>query len=441
MSTRLTMPQLGESVVEGTVIEWLKQEGETVEEYDPVVIIGTDKVDSDIPAPASGTLLKIYVREGETVEAGTLLALIGDAGENTPDADSERASGRNDQEDEEMPAAVAESAPSDVDQQSGGAHVTPVVARMAAAHNLDLSRIKGTGRGGRITKKDVQMILDRQEQSVEADDEVPPWEQPGSGDLFKSTADYEDEPESDMPAPPAQRTKAQPASAPANVPGELLPLNAMRRSIAEHMVHSKHTSPHVTTVFEVDLSSVVAHRSAHRAGFERQGVRLTFTPYFVAASVAALRQHPQVNVQWTDDGIFVHHAVNIGVAVALDDGLLVPVIKDAHEYNLTGLARQVNDLADRARRRQLKPDEVQGGTFTITNHGVTGSLFATPIINQPQVAILGVGKLEKRVKVINDAIAIRPCLFLSLTFDHRVLDGAAADGFMQSLVNALESWR
>jgi len=244
-----------------------------------------------------------------------------------------------------------------------------------------------------------------------------------------------------MPAPPAQRTKAQPASAPANVPGELLPLNAMRRSIAEHMVHSKHTSPHVTTVFEVDLSSVVAHRSAHRAGFERQGVRLTFTPYFVAASVAALRQHPQVNVQWTDDGIFVHHAVNIGVAVALDDGLLVPVIKDAHEYNLTGLARQVNDLADRARRRQLKPDEVQSGTFTITNHGVTGSLFATPIINQPQVAILGVGKLEKRVKVINDAIAIRPCLFLSLTFDHRVLDGAAADGFMQSLVDALESWR
>ncbi len=448
MSTRLTMPQLGESVVEGTVIEWLKKEGETVEEYDPVVIIGTDKVDSDIPAPASGTLLKIYVREGETVEAGTLLALIGDAGEDTPDTDSERTSGRNDQDDEDMPAAVAESVPSDVGEQSGGAHVTPVVARMAAAHNLDLSRIKGTGRGGRITKKDVQMILDRHEQPTEAeagaDDDIPPWEQPGSGDLFKSTADYEDEPESTTPAPPAppaQRTKAQPASTPANVPGELLPLNAMRRNIAEHMVHSKHTSPHVTTVFEVDLSSVVGHRSAHRAGFERQGVRLTFTPYFVAASVAALRQHPLVNAQWTDDGIFVHHAVNVGVAVALDDGLLVPVIKNAHEYNLTGLARQVNDLADRARRRQLKPDEVQGGTFTITNHGVTGSLFATPIINQPQVAILGVGKLEKRVKVINDAIAIRPCLFLSLTFDHRVLDGAAADGFMQSLVSALESWR
>lgn len=441
MSTRLTMPQLGESVVEGTVIEWLKKEGDTVEEYDPVVIIGTDKVDSDIPAPASGTLLKIYVREGETVEAGTLLALIGEAGEDAPEADSGHASDRNGQADEAVPAPVAEAASTDADDQSGGAHVTPVVARMAAAHNLDLSRVRGTGRGGRITKKDVQMVLDRQEQSTDTEDDIPPWEQPGSGDLFKSTADYEDDAESEAAAPAPEPAPAAKKPAPTSAPGELQPLSTMRRNIAEHMVHSKHTSPHVTTVFEVDLSAVVAHRNAHRAEFERQGVRLTFTPYFVAASVAALRQHPQVNSQWADDGIFIHRGVNIGVAVALDDGLLVPVIKNAHEYNLSGLARQVNDLAERARRRQLKPDEVQGGTFTITNHGVSGSLFATPIINQPQVAILGVGKLEKRVKVINDAIAIRPCLYLSLTFDHRVLDGAVADGFMQSLVDALESWR
>jgi 2-oxoglutarate dehydrogenase E2 component (dihydrolipoamide succinyltransferase) len=215
----------------------------------------------------------------------------------------------------------------------------------------------------------------------------------------------------------------------------------MRRAIADHMVFSKlQTSPHVTTVFELDMSAVLQHREANLETFARQGVNLTLTPYFVAASVTALRANPYLNAQWTDRGIYLHNTVNIGVAVALDDGLIVPVIRNAQDLNLLGLARAVNDLATRARGKQLKPDEVQGGTFTITNHGVSGSLFATPIINQPQVAILGVGVMEKRAKVINDAIAIRPCAYLSLTFDHRVVDGAAGDGFMLTLKETLENW-
>ena len=229
--------------------------------------------------------------------------------------------------------------------------------------------------------------------------------------------------------------------------GELVKLSPMRKAIAEHMVRSKlQTSPHVTTVFEVDLSAVLAHREANKDAFAQQGVNLTLTAYFVAASVEALRAVPLLNAQWTDDGIFLHTAINIGLAVAIDDGLIVPVIKRAQDLNLLGLARAVNDLATRARNKQLQPDEVHDGTFTITNHGVSGSLFATPIINQPQVGILGVGVLEKRVKVIsdalgNDTIAIRPCVYVSLTFDHRVVDGATGDGFMTTLKNRLEGWK
>jgi 2-oxoglutarate dehydrogenase E2 component (dihydrolipoamide succinyltransferase) len=215
----------------------------------------------------------------------------------------------------------------------------------------------------------------------------------------------------------------------------------MRRAIADHMVFSKlQTSPHVTTVFEVDMSAVLNHREANLEAFAKQGVNLTLTAYFLAASVTALRAHPYLNSQWRDEGIYLHHTVNIGVAVALDDGLIVPVIKNAQDLNLLGLARAVNDLATRARGKQLKPDEVQGGTFTITNHGVSGSLFATPIINQPQVAILGVGVMEKRAKVVNDAIAIRPCVYVTLTFDHRVVDGATGDAFMLTLKETLENW-
>jgi 2-oxoglutarate dehydrogenase E2 component (dihydrolipoamide succinyltransferase) len=223
--------------------------------------------------------------------------------------------------------------------------------------------------------------------------------------------------------------------------GEVVPLSAMRRAIAEHMVRSKlQTSPHVTTVFEIDLTNVLKHREANKESFARQGINLTLTAYFAAATVQALQANRYLNAQWTNEGIYLHNTVHLGIAVALDEGLIVPVIKNAQDLNLTGLARAVNDLSARARSKQLKPDEVQGGTFSISNHGVSGSLFATPIINQPQVGILGVGVVEKRVKVVDDMIAIRPCVYITLTFDHRVADGATGDAFMLTLKDALENW-
>jgi 2-oxoglutarate dehydrogenase E2 component (dihydrolipoamide succinyltransferase) len=325
---------------------------------------------------------------------------------------------------------------------------------MAAEHQLDLSQIAGTGRGGRVTKQDVEAYLKTRTAPAKqaATPELAPWEQPGEGNLFKPTVEYEDASTSAKPAmQPDMPSKATPTLAPQRVhpvepipqssPGELVALTPLRKAIAEHMVRSKlQTSPHVTTVFEIDMSAVLKHREANKANFVKQGVNLTLTAYFVAASVTALRANPYLNAQWTDQGIYLHHATHIGMAVAIEGGLIVPVIKNAQDLNLLGLARAVNDLAARARDKKLKPDEAQGGTFTISNHGVSGSLFATPIINQPQVGILGVGVMEKRVKVIDDAIAIRPCVYVSLTFDHRVADGAAGDGFMLTLKQALESW-
>jgi 2-oxoglutarate dehydrogenase E2 component (dihydrolipoamide succinyltransferase) len=234
---------------------------------------------------------------------------------------------------------------------------------------------------------------------------------------------------------------SDPAQPPAGGASELLPLTNIRRAIAEHMVRSKHTSPHVTTVFEFDFAAVAAHRKAHKDSFARDGVRLTFTAYIVAATVQALKEHPLANSSWTDEGILLHRAVHIGMATAIGDGLIVPVIKNADGLNLLGVARAVNDLADRARAKQLKPDEVKGGTFSITNHGTSGSLFATPIINQPQSGILGVGAIEKRVKVIDDAIAIRPLAYVSFTFDHRILDGASADAFVSTIKKRIEEYK
>jgi 2-oxoglutarate dehydrogenase E2 component (dihydrolipoamide succinyltransferase) len=324
-------------------------------------------------------------------------------------------------------------------------HVTPVVARMITEHNLDLTQIAGTGRDGRVTKKDIENYLDTRQDTSAAPSAVPAWEQPVEGDLFKPTVEYGGE---TTPAPASTPTDTRlaerlhpPEPVPETAPGELVKLDNMRRAIADHMVRSKlQTSPHVTSVFEIDMTAVLAHREANKDAFARQGINLTLTAYFVAASVVALRENPYVNAQWTDDGIFLHRPAHVGLAVALDKGLIVPVIKNAQDYNLLGLSRAVNDLATRARDKQLKPDEVQGGTFTITNHGVSGSLVAMPIINQPQVAILGVGVMEKRVKVIDDAIAIRPMLYVSLTFDHRVIDGATGDSFLASLKHQMESW-
>ena len=429
MPTNVIMPQLGESVDEGTISRWLKHEGETVHEDEPLLEVSTDKVDTEVPAPAAGVLLKVYVQQGQTVERGAVLAAIGQPGEQIIDG------GESGEQVAPAPAAqpVAEAVTPPVEEVriEYGGHVTPVVARMVAEHHLDLSQIPGTGREGRVTKRDVEAYLERRQR---VSDQPAVSQGPRNGGVTAAA-----EP---IAAPPTTPTQPSPAA----LPGEIIPLTAMRRAIAEHMVRSKHTSPHVTSVFEIDLSAVMAHRAAHKPEYERQGVNLTLTAYFVAAGVEALRTVPLLNAQWRDDGILLHKAINIGMAVALDEGLIVPVIKNAQDYNLLGLARIVNELAARARAKQLKPDEVKDGTFTITNHGVSGSIFAMPIINQPQVGILGVGMLEKRVKVMTDAngsdsIAIRPCVYVSLTFDHRVADGAIGDAFLQTIKRALEGWK
>lgn len=448
---KVIMPQLGESVVEGTVSRWLVQIGQAVKEFDPLLEVSTDKVDTEVPAPAGGTLLQIYVEEGATVAAGVLLAVIGTPGEAVPDGDAGGATHGHGATPTPAPASAPTPQTVSAAPVTGGGRslegmrISPVVARMAAEHNLDLTRISGTGRDGRVTKKDVQIYLEQQGGATPAATEVPPWEQPGSGDLFKPTGDFvaQAPPPALAPVPatppPVRAIPVEPI--PQGAAGELMPLNNMRRAIAEHMVRSKlHTSPHVTTVFEVDMTNVLAHRTAHKDDFAKQGVNLTLTAYFVGAMVTASRAYPIINSQWTDEGIYFHHHINVGMAVALDDGLIVPVIKNVEDMSLLGIARKVNDLANRARSKRLVPDELQGGTITITNHGVSGSLVATPIINQPQAAIMGVGMMEKRVKVINDAIAIRPCCYVSLTFDHRIADGATGDGWMLILKETLENW-
>ena len=461
MATSVIMPQMGESVVEGTVGKWLKQEGDPVEEYEPLLEVETDKVTSEVTASAGGTLLKIYIGEGQTVPAGTVLALIGEPGEQAADAAPPASDAHHTPQPASAQAQIAEqasraesSAPvaahhdgsrqATPNARDGMPHVTPVVARIAAEHNVDVRQVPGTGRGGRVTKKDILAYLEGGAPET-AGAELPPWEQPGSGDLFKPTDDlYKKAAPPSAPAPtaPAPADHLHHAPPAPGKPGEVVPLSTMRRRIAEHMVRSKlQTAPHVTTVFEADLHRVVKHREAHKADFAARGVNLTFTAYFAAATAEALRRHPMVNSEWTDEGILLKPEVNLGIATALDEGLIVPVIKRADELSLIGLARQINDLAGRARQNTLRPDEVQGGTFTITNHGVAGSLFATPIINQPQTGILGVGAIQKRVVVLDDdAIAVRPMVYLSLTFDHRVLDGASADWFMAEVVKLLEGW-
>jgi len=456
MATRVIMPQLGESIVEGTVARWLKKEGDSVAEFEALLEVNTDKVDTEVPSPASGQVLQVYVPEGQTVQAGTLLAMIGEPGEAVPEAPAPGAA--------PAPAQLAAGAAPAAPPPAAGAaaphaheragedlgFISPVVAKMAAEHRLDLSRVRGTGRGGRITKKDVLAHL---EAGGGAQAAVAPWETPALGELFRPSEEVfgAKAPSAAAPTksegislkgerPGAERSEGF-GTAPASGGDTLLRLDNIRRSVADHMVRSKHTSPHVTTVMEADLSRVAAHRQAQREAFARDRVDLTYTPYCVAASIAALKALPLVNSSWSEAGIVIHRSVNIGLAVSLGEkGLIVPVIKDADRKSLLQLAAEVNDLAARARNRQLKPDEVQGGTFTITNHGVSGSLFATPIINQPQCAILGVGAIQKRAVVIDDAIAIRPMVYLSLTFDHRILDGASADGFLAKVVEVLQGW-
>jgi 2-oxoglutarate dehydrogenase dihydrolipoamide succinyltransferase (E2 component) len=435
MPTKLVMPLLGEAVTDATVTKWLKSAGDKVEQYEPVLEVNTDKVDTEIPSPTSGVILAEYAKEGEVVKVGALLAWVGQPGEAIPEQGSEEGA--------PAPAAAAPppSAQKPVEITSGPAptplasqpsaprdlgFISPVVAKIAAEQNVDLSQVPGTGMGGRITKKDVEKYLDARKQAPAA-----PKPSPIAAGAIPAAA----------PSPFA-------APAPSTLAGtfSVIPQTPMRKAIAEHMLMSEHIAPHVSTIMEVDMTRVIAHRSANKQAFASEGVNLTFTAYFVMASVAALQAYPLVNSSWSEEGVRIYKSIHIGMATSLgEDGLIVPVIRNADNLSLLGVARVVNDLSSRARARKLQPDEVKGGTFTITNHGVTGSLFATPIINQPQCAILGVGMIQKRPIVISDenlgdVLAIRPMMYLSLTFDHRIIDGAIADYFLAKLVETLQNW-
>jgi pyruvate/2-oxoglutarate dehydrogenase complex dihydrolipoamide acyltransferase (E2) component len=451
MALEFKMPKLGESVTEGTIGRWLKQPGDKLELYEPMLEVTTDKVDTEVSAPIDGTLVEILVPEGETVAVGTVIARIAEPSEavngHTPAAEASLSAA----------APVAETA---MAERGKSGYISPAVARLAAEYNVDPRAIPGTGAGGRVTKKDLEAFVASGKASPPPAQVAAQAPQPAQ--VAQVTASPQAEPR--KPQPVAMETRshveqpapqviasapkapaAQPLPPPALGPDdEPVPLSTMRRVIAEHMLRSKQTAPHVTTVMEADLSRIVAHRAANKADFERQGVKLTFMPYFVQATVAALRELPIVNATFTDEGILLHHRVNVGMAVAIPDGLIVPVIKDADDKSLLGLARAVNDLAERARSRRLQADDTQGGTFTITNHGVSGSIFAMPIINQPQAAILGVGAMQKRAVVVSehglDAIAIRPMCYLSLTFDHRLIDGATADSFLAIVKRGLEQY-
>jgi 2-oxoglutarate dehydrogenase dihydrolipoamide succinyltransferase (E2 component) len=421
---KLLMPLLGESVTEATVTRWLKSAGDKVEEYEPILEVNTDKVDTEIPSPTSGVILAVLAKEGEVVKVGALLGWIGQSGEVIPqESISVQPTTVSTMLVPPAPTTTAPS-PRPVSPRELG-FISPVVAKIAAEQNVDLSKVPGTGMGGRITKKDIEAYLEARLQAPSTTLPLAP------------------------PAPtPAVVTPAVSTPGISSLAGTftVLPQTPIRKAIAEHMVMSEHTAPHVSTIMEVDMSCVTDHRNTNKQTFSSEGVNLTFTTYFVAASVAALKSYPLVNSSWSDEGVRVYNSINIGMATALgEEGLIVPVIRNADNLSLLGIARTVNDLSNRARAHKLQPDEVKGGTFTITNHGVTGSLFATPIINQPQCAILGVGVIQKRPVVINDdnlgdVIAIRPMMYLSLTFDHRIIDGAIADYFLAKVVDTLQKW-
>ena len=455
--TTVIMPQMGESIAEGTVTKWLKKVGDRVERDEPLFEISTDKVDAEIPSPAAGILTRILVNESQTVEVNAIVAEI--------DGDGSAAAAGQQASAAAPPPPVPVSAP-DGSASAGGAPSTPsissdtavrvpdqsealpsapvqanghkirsspLVRRIAKEKQIDLTQVKGTGLGGRISKKDILAYI--------AGGPVSP-PQP------LSAAPAEPSPAATVPAmtPSPRPVLPQPAPAgppPADfaAPTQVVPMTPMRKQIAEHMILSRRTSAHVTTVFEVEMTRVYETRARQAAEFERRnGLKLTYTPFFVRAAVEAIKQYPVFNASVDGDNVVYKREVNIGIAVALETGLIVPVVKRADEKNFLGVSRAVADLAERARSKRLNFDEVQGGTFTITNPGIFGSLFGTPIINQPQVAILGIGVIEKRAVVRNDAIAIRPMAYLALSFDHRVIDGAMADQFMLKVKSILEEW-
>jgi 2-oxoglutarate dehydrogenase E2 component (dihydrolipoamide succinyltransferase) len=438
----VVMPQMGVSVSEGTVTKWLKNPGDTVEADEPLLEISTDKVDTEVPAPGSGVLSEILVQEGETVEVGTLLARIGgEAGAappapeappppepaTQPAADEASASA-----DEGVREAPPEPEPAPAGNGRGGdshGFVSPVVARIAAEHGIDPATIEGSGTGGRVTKKDILAFVESGAQEA-----APPQPPPPA-------------PSETAPAPPPAAPTSQPPQA--FGPGETVtPMNAMRRGIAEHMRRSLDTAAHVTSAIEVDMWRVVAIRERLKAEFGKAyGVNPTYLAFVARAAVETLKDWPWVNGELRGESIVTHNYVNLGFAVALEGGkgLIVPVVKNAEGLNLLGMARAIADIAERARTKRLTPDDVQGGTFTITNPGSFGTFHGTPVISQPQAAILGTYAVVKRPWVIqdennNDAIAIRPIMNLTLTYDHRLVDGAYAGQFLHDLREKLQTW-
>jgi pyruvate dehydrogenase E2 component (dihydrolipoamide acetyltransferase) len=439
MPTSVVMPQMGESIAEGTIVRWIKKVGESVDRDEPLFEITTDKVDAEIPAPAAGVLTEIKVKEGETVAVNTVVGTIGQPGEETAAqsdgkadastvAGSEAAATSTQAQGDGQPSATATSTsekaaqgsspslppptqaspkssppgPSDIHRRKS----SPLVRRIARDNNLDIDEISGSGIGGRVTKHDVLAYLEKNQETPRA--------------------------------PEVQ--EARPSTGTPTDRVEIQPLSAMRKKIAERMVLSRRTSAHVHSVFHVDFSHVEKIRRDNKAEYERLGARLTYMAFIASAVIDAIRRHPIINSSLEGDNVIYKKDVHLGIAVALEGGLIVPVISHADEKNLLGLSRAISDVADRARSKQLKPEEVQGGTFTITNPGQFGAQFGMPIINQPQVAILGVGTIEKRPIVVDDAIAIRTMAYLTLGYDHRLIDGAVADQFMSDVKKQLENF-
>jgi pyruvate dehydrogenase E2 component (dihydrolipoamide acetyltransferase) len=450
MAVDVIMPQMGESIFEGTITRWLKKPGDRVERDEPLFEISTDKVDAEIPAPSAGVLKEIKVTEGQTVPIQTVVAVIDAAGAATAASASVTAAPPAPSPAPEKPAApramaappalapAASAAPAVSPAKAGGngqkIRSSPLVRKLAKEHNVDLAAVEGSGAGGRISKRDILAAV-------------------GSGGAKPAAAP--------APAPLASAPPAAPAPPPAAggalaypalenaVPRERIyfghyeaqPMSVMRQRIAEHMVASKHVSPHVYSIDEADMTKIAKMRERSKTAFEsKYGTKLTFMPFFVRACVEALRAFPTVNASADGATVVLHREINVGIAVALDWGLIVPVLKNAEEKNFLGIVRGINDLADRARAKKLKPEEVQESTFSITNPGVYGGLMGLPVINQPNVAILGIGAIQKRPMVLDDAIAIRSMVYLTLSYDHRVVDGAVAHQFVGQVKALLEGW-
>ena len=443
------MPQMGESIVEGTLTKWLKKPGESVERDEPLFEISTDKVDTEIPSPVAGTLGEILVQEGTTVGINTVVGRISDGAGAPAAAAAPAPAAAPPAPAAPAPAAppkpapvVAEPAPSP-EEMAGP--LSPLVRKMARENNIDLSQVRGTGAGARITKQDLEAYLEARTAAPAPAPAPPVQAAPPPPPPPPAPAPVVHQQTPPPPPPPRSQTVA-PAQEQAHFRGEapaarVEPMSVMRQKIAEHMVFSKRTSVHVTTVHKVDMTRIAKMRDRVKGEFQaRHGFSLTFLPFVMRATTAALQAFPLLNSSIDGTNIIYHRDINLGMAVALENGLIVPVIRNADEKNVVGLQRSIADLASRARSRQLRPDEVQAGTFSITNFGSFGSVFATPVINQPQVAILGVGTVEKVPVVLDDAIAIRSVCYLALTFDHRLIDGALGDQFTQKVKTILENW-